>query len=105
MTLKVADFGYANQQAPGVPESQLKSYRGTFTYMAPEIKEEKKAEINKNLHGYWRKDIGLINSQTGFEISRVKNIAVKKPINEIIMTINFCFSFWDVSFDILILTL
>jgi len=35
MTLKVADFGYA---AHGNTDS-LKSYRGTFTYMAPEIKE------------------------------------------------------------------
>jgi len=38
MTLKVADFGYANQQMPGHSDV-LKSYRGTFTYMAPEIKE------------------------------------------------------------------
>jgi serine/threonine protein kinase len=37
MTLKVADFGYATQ---GQCEN-LKSYRGTFTYMAPEIKEGK----------------------------------------------------------------
>jgi serine/threonine protein kinase len=37
MTLKVADFGYAAQ---GLSETQqLRSYRGTFTYMAPEIKE------------------------------------------------------------------
>lgn len=34
MTLKVADFGYASQGT-----EQLRSYRGTFTYMAPEIKE------------------------------------------------------------------
>ncbi len=34
MTLKVADFGYAAQGT-----EQLRSYRGTFTYMAPEIKE------------------------------------------------------------------
>ena len=34
MTLKVADFGYA-----AVGTELLKSYRGTFTYMAPEIKE------------------------------------------------------------------
>jgi serine/threonine protein kinase len=34
MTLKVADFGYASQGT-----DQLRSYRGTFTYMAPEIKE------------------------------------------------------------------
>ena len=34
MTLKVADFGYAAQGT-----QQLSSYRGTFTYMAPEIKE------------------------------------------------------------------
>lgn len=40
MTLKVADFGYANQQMPGHSDI-LKSYRGTFTYMAPEIKEGK----------------------------------------------------------------
>ena len=38
MTLKVADFGYASQQKPGSSE-ELRSYRGTFTYMAPEIKE------------------------------------------------------------------
>lgn len=38
MTLKVADFGYAAQ---GLSEEaqMLRSYRGTFTYMAPEIKE------------------------------------------------------------------
>ena len=34
MTLKVADFGYASQGT-----DHLRSYRGTFTYMAPEIKE------------------------------------------------------------------
>jgi serine/threonine-protein kinase SRK2 len=34
MSLKVADFGYAAQGT-----DQLRSYRGTFTYMAPEIKE------------------------------------------------------------------
>ena len=34
MTLKVADFGYAVQGT-----QQLRSFRGTFTYMAPEIKE------------------------------------------------------------------
>jgi len=37
MTLKVADFGYAAQGLSD--EQQLRSYRGTFTYMAPEIKE------------------------------------------------------------------
>lgn len=36
MTLKVADFGYASKTEEG---KLLKSYRGTFTYMAPEIKE------------------------------------------------------------------
>ena len=35
MSLKVADFGYASQGGT----QGLKSYRGTFTYMAPEIKE------------------------------------------------------------------
>lgn len=34
--LKIADFGYASQN-----EEIMKSYRGTFTYMAPEIKEGK----------------------------------------------------------------
>ena len=37
MTLKVADFGYA-----AITTELLKSYRGTFTYMAPEIKEGNK---------------------------------------------------------------
>jgi len=37
MTLKVADFGYA-----AIGTEPLKSYRGTFTYMAPEIKEGNK---------------------------------------------------------------
>lgn len=37
LTLKVADFGYASFQK----ESMMTSYRGTFTYMAPEIKEGK----------------------------------------------------------------
>lgn len=35
LTLKIADFGYASFQKVDV----LQSYRGTFTYMAPEIKE------------------------------------------------------------------
>ena len=35
LNLKIADFGFAcNKQI-----DCLKSYRGTFTYMAPEIKE------------------------------------------------------------------
>ena len=38
LTLKIADFGYASFQK----EELLSSYRGTFTYMAPEIKEGKK---------------------------------------------------------------
>lgn len=37
LTLKIADFGYASFQK----SDQLSSYRGTFTYMAPEIKEGK----------------------------------------------------------------
>lgn len=37
-TLKVADFGFATFNR----SSKLSSYRGTFTYMAPEIKEGKK---------------------------------------------------------------
>ena len=37
LTLKVADFGYASFQKEGF----MTSYRGTFTYMAPEIKEGK----------------------------------------------------------------
>jgi len=37
MTLKVADFGFATYKHI----SKLKSYRGTKTYMAPEIKEGK----------------------------------------------------------------
>ena len=37
MILKVADFGYA-----AIGTEPLKSYRGTFTYMAPEIKEGNK---------------------------------------------------------------
>ena len=37
LTLKVADFGYASFQRTDF----LTSYRGTFTYMAPEIKEGK----------------------------------------------------------------
>jgi serine/threonine protein kinase len=35
--VKIADFGFAVQKQIDV----LKSYRGTFTYMAPEIKEGK----------------------------------------------------------------
>lgn len=35
MNLKIADFGYACSKQIDC----LKSYRGTFTYMAPEIKE------------------------------------------------------------------
>jgi len=35
LTLKVADFGFATYKNI----SKLKSYRGTKTYMAPEIKE------------------------------------------------------------------
>ena len=38
MNLKVADFGFATFQKI----HNLKSYRGTMTYMAPEIKESKK---------------------------------------------------------------
>lgn len=38
LNLKVADFGYASF----VNEALMSSYRGTFTYMAPEIKEGKK---------------------------------------------------------------
>ena len=37
MNLKVADFGFATQKKI----HRLKSYRGTMTYMAPEIKEGK----------------------------------------------------------------
>jgi len=37
LTLKVADFGFATYKNIG----KLKSYRGTKTYMAPEIKEGK----------------------------------------------------------------
>ena len=37
MDLKVADFGYATFKRI----NRLKSYRGTMTYMAPEIKEGK----------------------------------------------------------------
>jgi serine/threonine protein kinase len=38
LNLKIADFGYASFQKTDF----LSSYRGTFTYMAPEIKEGKK---------------------------------------------------------------
>jgi len=37
LNLKIADFGYASFQKTDL----LSSYRGTFTYMAPEIKEGK----------------------------------------------------------------
>lgn len=37
LTIKIADFGYASFQKLDL----LSSYRGTFTYMAPEIKEGK----------------------------------------------------------------
>jgi serine/threonine protein kinase len=37
MNLKVADFGFATFRSI----HKLKSYRGTMTYMAPEIKEGK----------------------------------------------------------------
>lgn len=37
MTIKVADFGFATYKSV----SKLQSYRGTKTYMAPEIKEGK----------------------------------------------------------------
>ena len=37
LTIKIADFGYASFQKIDL----LSSYRGTFTYMAPEIKEGK----------------------------------------------------------------
>ena len=37
LSLKIADFGYASFQKTDF----LSSYRGTFTYMAPEIKEGK----------------------------------------------------------------
>lgn len=36
LQLKIADFGYASCRT-----DHLTSYRGTFTYMAPEIKEGK----------------------------------------------------------------
>lgn len=36
-TVKLVDFGFAVQKKL----EDLKSYRGTFTYMAPEIKEGK----------------------------------------------------------------
>lgn len=39
LTLKIADFGYASMQKS---LDLLSSYRGTFTYMAPEIKEGRK---------------------------------------------------------------
>lgn len=38
LNLKVADFGFASYKSI----DELKSYRGTMTYMAPEIKEGKK---------------------------------------------------------------
>jgi serine/threonine protein kinase len=38
LTIKIADFGYAAFNKIDL----LSSYRGTFTYMAPEIKEGKK---------------------------------------------------------------
>lgn len=38
LNLKVADFGFATYKSI----EKLKSYRGTKTYMAPEIKEGKK---------------------------------------------------------------
>jgi serine/threonine protein kinase len=37
LNLKVADFGFATYKKI----EKLKSYRGTLTYMAPEIKEQK----------------------------------------------------------------
>jgi len=37
LNMKVADFGFATYKKV----QQLKSYRGTMTYMAPEIKEHK----------------------------------------------------------------
>ena len=37
LNLKIADFGFATYKKIG----KLKSYRGTKTYMAPEIKEGK----------------------------------------------------------------
>jgi serine/threonine protein kinase len=37
LSLKIADFGYASYKKGDL----LSSYRGTFTYMAPEIKEGK----------------------------------------------------------------
>ena len=37
LNLKIADFGYASFNRTDL----LSSYRGTFTYMAPEIKEGK----------------------------------------------------------------
>lgn len=39
LNLKIADFGYASFSK--ADSSLLTSYRGTFTYMAPEIKEGK----------------------------------------------------------------
>lgn len=41
MNLHIADFGFACFKAPGVNIHALTSYRGTKTYMAPEIKEGK----------------------------------------------------------------
>ena len=37
MNIKIADFGFATHKEINT----LKSYRGTMTYMAPEIKEGK----------------------------------------------------------------
>lgn len=37
LNLKIADFGFATYKKI----DRLKSYRGTMTYMAPEIKEGK----------------------------------------------------------------
>ena len=38
LNMKIADFGYASFSKADM----LSSYRGTFTYMAPEIKEGRK---------------------------------------------------------------
>jgi serine/threonine protein kinase len=43
LNLKVADFGYASYKSIDC----LKSYRGTMTYMAPEIKEGKEYQGKK----------------------------------------------------------
>merc|ERR1711977_649943 len=57
LNLKVADFGFATFKKI----NKLQSYRGTMTYMAPEIKEGKTDEYfynllhTKKLDQYWKK--------------------------------------------------